>query len=621
MRATLLLMTALFFFSFVAKADILFLDFNGSAGEVAAAKKAAAKRGEKLIVLPQISNEEKKALEKNRNEWKKVQTEVAKTCTGGTSAQCTQVVEKSIKIDEDYLKLVAKKAVNSKSLPKELEKLKIQNTKITSLVISGHDGNGYFSGTFGGINESDLSELSKQHSEVFSNIRSLLLWGCYTTNINSVNYKWKKILPHADIIAGFDGKAPLGIRAGSATYLEDILTQEKELTQIQDKKRLQKYFTKFRNIREMNAALCAGSNYVTNQEAMNLDEIYGMCKNVDVANIKKIYYCYKNAETPACQNPPSNTANSDLRNIYNQLQTYQHCFVENNDIELPTPETTIRLIFFDTVKKNIVSHYKEDLSFLDGLLETLHAPQDIRFADLDTLPRGEILSRLNKAKDFLARAKGTDHNDFVKAFNNPYTPEIEIAMNAVANTQSLIGELNNTMVPFDWVEPNATAQANYPFNVNVNQLNQRRHSFEQSRAYNRASLEIASLIKEDEEFPSYKESLKVLKAVNENVRALTNQVAELEKNQAQDGSNSKQLEELKKQLNQEQNNNTIVYQKSIDLINKLKIKNFDKLKSRMQNWKNEDYPVPEGQEIFNQAIETMNLQAVYPFFANEKDLE
>lgn len=56
MRDSKLLMTAFSFF--LGSVDILFLDFNGSAGEVAAAK-AAAKRGEKLIVLPQISTKRK----------------------------------------------------------------------------------------------------------------------------------------------------------------------------------------------------------------------------------------------------------------------------------------------------------------------------------------------------------------------------------------------------------------------------------------------------------------------------------------------------------------------------------------------------------------------------------
>lgn len=58
-----LLLTILLFSSSVY-ADILFIDMNNSSKEIDAAKRAAATRGEKLIVLPKLPQEDQKELAK-----------------------------------------------------------------------------------------------------------------------------------------------------------------------------------------------------------------------------------------------------------------------------------------------------------------------------------------------------------------------------------------------------------------------------------------------------------------------------------------------------------------------------------------------------------------------------
>lgn len=181
-----------------------------------------------------------------------------------------------------------------------------------------------------------------------------MLWGCYTANLSSLSGKWKKMLPNVEMIAGFDGIAPAGSKPGSATYLEDALSQEKRLTEIKDRKVLEKNFKALRNVPNMNAAICVGDSFVSHKASLSLSEMYNMCATTDFQKIKDVYNCYKNATTPACANPPANTGSSELRAIYNKLQDIRHCTEINPQRDLPTTDQVIRLIFFENVKANYI---------------------------------------------------------------------------------------------------------------------------------------------------------------------------------------------------------------------------------------------------------------------------
>src|SRR5437868_14792739 len=83
-----------------AHAEILFLDFNGAPGEIAAAERAAKARGEKLIILPKRSAEQVKAVAFAEGEFKKAQKQYMKTCRGddqGTNSQCNELMKTSEK--------------------------------------------------------------------------------------------------------------------------------------------------------------------------------------------------------------------------------------------------------------------------------------------------------------------------------------------------------------------------------------------------------------------------------------------------------------------------------------------------------------------------------------------
>lgn len=109
LRRSLLLSIPLFISH--AFADILFIDLNNSPKEIEAAKKAAYARGEKVIVL--------------------------------TSSKKTPFID-------------------DKNISSLLTDLKKKNVKLSSVVISGHDGNGEFHGAFGRVSEPALERAFKK---------------------------------------------------------------------------------------------------------------------------------------------------------------------------------------------------------------------------------------------------------------------------------------------------------------------------------------------------------------------------------------------------------------------------------------------------------------------------
>ena len=182
------------FLSFTAKADILFLDLNNSAQEVESAKRAARARGENVIVIPSS------------------QSPVRQSAGG--------------------------KKINMDSIKAELRQYDQQGAKISSVVVSGHDGNGQFTGEFGTVSSDILEDAFATVPNMMQNVRSVLLWGCYTTTLGSLEGHWKSVFPNVAVFAGFDGRAPNNTRPANFSYLEGFLKQDRRLAAETDRRKL-----------------------------------------------------------------------------------------------------------------------------------------------------------------------------------------------------------------------------------------------------------------------------------------------------------------------------------------------------------------------------------------------
>lgn len=114
-----------------------------------------------------------------------------------------------------------------------------QTSSIETIIISGHDGGGQFSGEKGSLSRYNIGSIAAENEEFKNSVRTVILLGCYTTVISQVN-DWKSIFPNVDIIAGFDGAAPLSERPQGHKYLKELLNGEKELIGVKDIKKLNK---------------------------------------------------------------------------------------------------------------------------------------------------------------------------------------------------------------------------------------------------------------------------------------------------------------------------------------------------------------------------------------------
>lgn len=313
--SSLLLFFSLFISVQTVRADVLFLDMNMSSKEIAAARKGAEARGEKLIVLPLISESSRKIIETAQGKVYQHSGFLATRCGQDTQGrtdlakvnpalynQCEQAKEKEHAAKDELTKLKKQhlKPLDQNSLQQELKKLKDQGVNLTSLVISGHDGHGSFFGVNGYFTATDFGKAFKENAPLGNNIRSLALWGCDSAGPNDSIYQWQPMLPNLEIIAGFDGVAPSNERKAGHDYLENFLKQEKKLTAIKDQEALKAAFKRIEGVNVVTASMCTEKNFVSStKKSFNIKERVDRCLGPEGAEKIKKHHCIRNAE-PAC---------------------------------------------------------------------------------------------------------------------------------------------------------------------------------------------------------------------------------------------------------------------------------------------------------------------------------
>lgn len=385
-----------------ARADILFIDLNNGPGEIAAAQRAAQKRGEKLIIYKGTPNQ--------------TQTD----------------------LEED--------------LTRKLSELKGQKVSLSSVVVSGHDGNGHFFGLNGEISSESLNQSFKK-SEMGDNVRSLMLWGCYTGTPGALEQHWKKAMPNVNMVAGFEGSAPANTQAASANLLQDALEKEKMLSQLKDENAVQKALKQLKGGQITTSALCVGDKWASNTDKFDIEKRKQECtgKFLEDPKIQR-YDCYLKGK-PECQNVPKDTQSGEMRQIYNFLQSNSICdeVLRAQSRNFPSRDTALRLIFFENIRRNFAQAHTRELDLWAKAQEKMKMPANIRLTkeDMVNLSRAELLSRLQKQKEFIAQKQGEDGGF---RYNNwqRYTRQVESLM-----TDGL------RRLPSSWVEPNTTSMRRY----------------------------------------------------------------------------------------------------------------------------------------------------------------
>ncbi|MFN7727605.1 MAG: hypothetical protein ACK5P7_00445 [Bdellovibrio sp.] len=425
-----------FGFWFGARADILFLDLNDAKQEIEAAEKAARSRGEKLIVIP------------------------------GANSRA-QVTPDQIKA--------------------EVLRMKAAGVRLSSVVISGHDGNGRFSGTRGttavDMTADALKDALAVAPEVVQDVRSVLLWGCRTTNIGSVDVHWKPIFPNVGVFAGFDGRGPSKIRDANHRYLEDFLRIDRDLIAAKDKASMEQLVNGIGGFNITASSICTDKFMVTptgpgaRANARDIGAIRRDC-NPRLPEIKKgleIFNCYRNARgtvkvgnrTLNCSNPPSTTVSGDPQCVAAAATAYDsetcnplgvfHQVLSNkmqcrayweeirSDIEVPEPHLIQMLMHFDNFKSNLGNLHRAELAKMDALLAEVGAPAGLRVGNIPQMSRAEIIKRLGDLTSFLG-------NPNVPDIDNPKAVQLDQLRESSVELSQIISSLEKA--PPEWYNAN-----------------------------------------------------------------------------------------------------------------------------------------------------------------------
>lgn len=407
----LTLLSVLFFTNLsinIARADILFIDCNDSPLEVEAAQRAAEERGEQLILLSTVTEERALVIREARAAHAKATRFQKQTCGQGSGSACDEAKKSTAAKNSDLQKtLNSVPKLNGAMLRNALNQLKKEGTQISSLVISGHDGDRQFWGTYADFNETDLEQAFLANKPMGDGIRSMHLLGCYTATTEDFIRGWKKAFPSSMMVAGYGRQAPLGSRPVSGQVLEDLLKKEKALREETDKNELRNIFNGINGGNfGPSLAVCLDRNTVISRGrgVRSIDDDINACLvgSKEEEFQTQIYSCYLNAE-PGCEAIPSETNESNpLRQAYDFFQETKHCEEVLRGKGRKRAITTLgvrRLLFDNTVRRNFEKLHRNELALMNKLLDELGFPAHLRLRGLSGMSRKAFLEVLKGIKE------------------------------------------------------------------------------------------------------------------------------------------------------------------------------------------------------------------------------
>lgn len=407
---------ALIFTTSSAYADILMLNFNGNNSTIAAAKRAAVKRGERVIVIPKSGEK-----------------------------------------------------ISKHTLDDEMARLSKEGIEVSSMIFSGHDGGGYFGGRSGGMNKSEVREVMAKYPEMAKGVDSLILRGCYTATpgeaMSLENDSWNGIFPDLNMIAGYIGAAPSSERIYSKSFIEEILSLESDIYMSASVKNVEKMFANISNSKWTSNSLafkrCGDEDYHyvarplqhKGYGALTMDEILKICDKPTIQKHIETTRKYYEAFEEGYENPPVAHHGTDLREAYTYLNGVTHCSDFFDDIYLyPSLQQTIKLIYFDYLKSNFLHHYGDDWKVAMSALEDYNKENDpdIEPIDLENATRREIMNFIHKLHTVSA-ADILDKDKYNYAYNNKDNPSFKTLIRMRETLQQTLQYVNEESVPFDWV--------------------------------------------------------------------------------------------------------------------------------------------------------------------------
>lgn len=381
---------------------MLFVDSNESGPEILTAQKAACQRGQKLVVIPQNYKDYEVYKVKQEKSMAAAQACVQKN-PNNTETACKPEIDAFRATMKEAQEFQQKQKPYDTQIREEMDKLKNSKGTLESFTISGHDGGGHFGGSMSGkqsYSKQEVAAIMKDYPEV-NQVKSLMLLGCYT-GVQQEMFDWQTIFPDVRLIGGYDGSAPLSIRPQGHDYLYDLLTKEKVLTKTADQKKLELMVkNNIRSINQLNAAIflkpeCENihdekSYYYSKMGEQKVLRPFDMNECLTAKNnlleLKQRLDLYDSGELE----PPKDTAVGELRQIYNQSRSHEHC------VEMIGPildsNKVFGLLFYESEKKNFSNYFENEMKEVEKIIEGISPEDIIKSAEENIKVSEEILER------------------------------------------------------------------------------------------------------------------------------------------------------------------------------------------------------------------------------------
>lgn len=441
-----------------ARADILFLDLNLSIKEIVAAKQIAKLRGERLLLYPERSTALQSEIEAQRTrvEDLKAKLEACRASTGNC-----EHLGKLMDTENRKLQALTSKIgrVDGEALSRIVESLASEKAAISTVVISGHSGGAGFGGIFGSFEIEHVRAAFANFPDMLQPIRSILLWGCYTGTFYNLHTKWKNDFPSVRMVAGYEGRAPSGMRDVSGQFLSSLLLHEEALLAAPSLEEAHQIFRSIDWVADLDGTAEIGDFFLSYDRAGHTSEMLTRCQEFP-ASLYDEFRCYYRGQK-GCENPPLDHGSGPLRELYTFLQVNRHCynFLIKDYPELPEPEYLLRLIYLDPIKENFLSHHRNDLEtfaeywtrvgFSAMTVDQLIGPSRAR--DIERFELAESLLYRRGARD------GSIVNDpQLRSLYHILAGEQVLQTALVAWPYRYILGQTSECIPLSWIDPGAT---------------------------------------------------------------------------------------------------------------------------------------------------------------------
>lgn len=384
------------------KKVVVMMSFHAGAEEERGAIEGACARGETLLVLPTLSPEVRRVQNQitalnSRLEAMYTQSENCRTdaCSTQLQTQMSPLIEQQQTLSARYEEM---KPNYQDQLRSFLQSSSSNGTKVTSLILSGHDGGGHYYGDNGETTMAEISNIAKENQSVFGNTSSLLLMGCWSGTPDQVE-QWRVIFPQLRVLGGFVGSAPASTRVAAGTYIAGLLRGEKNLLPTATRANVQSMINTVQHMNMVTAGVyirpsCEETNsrspayyYISGASAAeelpenmrpglntfaNADERSVSCMRTFGGSSFRGTYDW-NAVTQYYQGEREPENNNELRSLYSFLRNNENCFSSGTSQAPISPDQVLMLRFFQDVKKNINKYFKTDLENMYKTIDELVA--------------------------------------------------------------------------------------------------------------------------------------------------------------------------------------------------------------------------------------------------------